>query len=101
METKPFDPSATSTRLGTVWPRTQLRFEASGRGTPDGQTVRKLGAVASVAVTFTTTAIAAVAGTRPWPAILTLSVCPGPIGAFGTPPVPSLVSMIRAGVSAW
>src|SRR5438128_1950868 len=36
----PFWPVATSTRLATVWPLVQLRFDASGLDSPLGYTVR-------------------------------------------------------------
>src|ERR1700716_1640179 len=91
---RPFNPTATSTRFGTVWPLTQLRLDASGRATPAGQTVRKLAAVVLVAVTFRTTALTPVAGTGPCPAIWTSRVPPGPIGA------PERVSRIRVGATA-
>src|SRR6478735_8718733 len=45
----------TMTRLGTVWPPTKFRLEASGRGLSGGVTVRKLGSVGSVTVTLMTT----------------------------------------------
>ena len=48
----------TVTRFGTVWPATKFRFETTGGAAPDvGQIRRKLVAVVSVAVTFSTTAI--------------------------------------------
>src|ERR1700681_1708286 len=94
MLTCPFDPNATSTRFGTVCPLTQLRLDASGRGTPAGHTVRKLGAVVFVTVTFRTTALTPVDGTETCPAIWTFRFPPGPTGA------PERVSRIRVGATA-
>ena len=34
--TFPFEPSAVTTRFGTVWPGTKLRLEANGRQPPEG-----------------------------------------------------------------
>src|SRR4051794_12861796 len=57
METCPSLPSFAMTRLGIVWPAAMFKFDASGRGVPLGHTVRYVGRVASVAVTFRTTAL--------------------------------------------
>ena len=86
-------PSPTVTRLGTVCPATKFRLDASGIVTLCGNTIRKPGAVVSVAVTLRTTALTPVAGTPPFPSIWTLIV----------PPEASFelkrVSRMRAGVS--
>src|SRR6476659_7609167 len=54
----------TMTRFGLVWPARKLRFDARG-GEPwsPGYTVRKLGAVGSVTVTFIATATTPESGT--------------------------------------
>ena len=57
-------PTPTTTRLGTVCPAAQLRFDASGRVSPAGQTVRKPAPTVFVTVTFSATADA-FAGTLP------------------------------------
>ena len=76
--------SLTTTRLGTVCPATQLRSEVPGSGVPPGTTSRKLGAVVSVTVTFSTTALggtgSVILGTPPWPAIVSDIVLVGPSG---------------------
>ena len=82
MSTAPPLPTPTSTRLGTVWPLTQLRFDAVGRVTPVGYTVRKLLAVVLVTVTLSTTALASA---RTWPTPVTGIVRDEP-GASGPAP---------------
>src|SRR2546426_12739258 len=86
----PVLPTLTTTRLGTVSPGTQFRSEALGRVAPSGHTVRKLEAVVSVTVTFSTTAVGAteafISGTPPRPATVAAIVALGPSGA-AKPPV--------------
>src|SRR5215831_2111768 len=75
---------STSTRLATVAPGSQFRFDTSGLGTPGGQTARKLSAVVFVAVTFRTTADTPVAGTPFLPVTWTSRVLSGPSGPAGS-----------------
>src|SRR5438270_923238 len=85
------------TRFGIVWPtRSTLRFDASGRPLPAGQTVTNPGSVGSVAVTFNTTATAPDVGTPPVPATCTSIDAPS---VSVEPPCPDRVSRIRAGVN--
>ena len=77
MLTWPEVPTGTMTRLGTVLPPTQFKFEESGRTEPVGQTVKKLCAVVSVTVTFKATADTPLAGTPPPPVTWTSNVPPG------------------------
>ena len=51
-------PSATTTRLATVWSATMLRLDVSGAGVPCGQIVRKLVVLGWVTVTLRATATA-------------------------------------------
>src|SRR5438445_12777290 len=96
----PLEPSLTTTRLGIVTPPPQLRSELPGRGPLSGQTDRKLGAVVSVTVTFSTTAVGGwaslIAGTPPCPAT---TKDRGLLGASGKlqPPVPFRLSRTRVG----
>src|SRR4051794_20786875 len=85
--------------LGVVCPATKLRFEATGREAPVGNTVRYPAVVGLVTVTLSTTAVAA-DGTPPTPVICTSSTWSGPsvCPAYGLP-LPGRVSRIRAGVS--
>src|SRR6202140_3279497 len=93
-------PTFTITRLGTVCPATKFKLEARGWLLPIGYTVRKLGAVAPVAVTFRITAETPVAGMplAARPATWTLMVCPGPTAVL-VPPFPVRVSRMRAGTT--
>src|SRR5436309_3548884 len=96
MLTFPPSPTFTTTRLGSVWPATGFRFDAVGRGTPFGHTVRKLRAVGSVTVTFRTTDDTPVAGTPPRPVTWRSMLVAALSGA-----APVRVSRSRAGVSGW
>src|SRR5262249_22717738 len=98
MLTRQVLPSATSTRLGTVWPATQFRLDATGSEVPAGHTVRKLDALVLVTVTFRTTAETPLIGTPARPVTCSVKVPPGPIGE-DVPPVPSRVSSMRVGLS--
>src|SRR6202521_799759 len=91
-------PSLTSTRLGIACPGTRLRLEASGLRVAAGKTVTKLDAVASAAVTLSTTAETPVSGTPPRPLTCSVIAWPAPTGAV-YPPLPFRVSRIRAGTS--
>ena len=73
-------------------------LDASGRGSPAGNTVRKLPFVGSVTVTLRATAFA-FAGTPPRSVTFRFTVVP-PATAPSTSPVPSRVSSNRAGVRA-
>src|SRR5881396_1176031 len=88
------------TRLGTVCPATQLRLEAFGRALPEGQTVRKLGAVV-LTVTLRIAEETPFAGTPPAPVtwIAMLPPASSLLPAFGWP-LPDRVSVILVGVSA-
>src|SRR5205085_2643057 len=82
-----------------VWPAAIVfRFEAVGRDSPAGHTVTKPGFVACVAVTFSTTAIAPVAGTPPWPATWR-SIVPLAGTLPAVTPMELRVSRMRVGVS--
>src|SRR5438105_3808108 len=98
----PLEPSFTTTRLGIVTPPTQFRSELPGRDAPSGQTVKKLGAVVSVTVTFRTTAVGACAslivGTAPCPATISDRWLLEARGVL-QPPVPSRLSRMRMGVT--
>src|SRR4051794_11497258 len=61
--------------MATVLAAERLRFEAFGRGCPHAHTVTKPGAVGSVAVTLSTTAVASL-GTSP-PVTASSTVTPG------------------------
>ena len=74
--TCPFVPSRARTAFGIVCPATTFRLEASGRGNPQGNTVTKPGPLASVAVTFSTTALAS-AGIPALPPTWRASTVPG------------------------
>src|SRR5207237_5869515 len=97
----PLEPSLTTTRLGIVTPPTQFRPELPGRDAPSGQTVRKLGAVVSVTVTFSTTAVGGCAsvkaGTPPCPVTTNDRWLLGVSGVL-QPPVPFRLSRMRVGV---
>src|SRR5262249_52941204 len=54
----PPGPSPTITRLATLSPGAKFNVDASGRGWPAGHAVTNPGAVGSVAVTLSTTAVA-------------------------------------------
>ncbi len=89
-------PTGTTTRFGTVWPASKLRFEVVGRVPPPGKAVTCPGLAALVTVTFRATAVTP-AGILPLPAIFTLAeeyALTMPIGA----PVPVRVSRRRVGV---
>src|SRR3982074_2244154 len=95
--------TGTNTRFGTVWPATQVIFAHVVRAAPVVHTVRNLGAVVWVAVTFRIAAATPMAGTPvapPVPVTLTSRVAPA---ASGLPalacPLPARVSVIRYGVS--
>src|ERR1700730_9106861 len=83
------------TRFGTVWPATQLRFEASGLEAAVGYTVTQPAVVVPVAVTFSTTAVASGATPKSPRRGKTLDP-PGP----NLGPV-ILVSKARCGVCGW
>src|SRR4051812_24862159 len=92
-DTVPSAPTGTVTRFGIVWPaRSTFRFDEVGSGSPVGKTVTKPAAVASVAVTFSTTADTS-RGTPATPHTGTVVVDPAP-GL--TPDV--RVSRMRVGV---
>src|SRR2546423_443595 len=78
-QTFPSVPTFTVTKFGVVPPVRRLRFEASGRGEPQGHTVTNPFPVASVPVTLRTTA-AASGGTlvAPTPVTWTCTTTPGP-----------------------
>src|SRR5690349_8458134 len=63
MSIQPSGDTVAITRLGIVSPAAKLRFEVAGFCVPVGYTVRKLGAVVSVAVTLRTTALVVPSGT--------------------------------------
>src|SRR5439155_857384 len=98
------------TRLGTVCPAIQLRLEAFGRVLPEGQTVRKLGAVVVVTVMLRIAEEAPFAGTPPAPVTWTamLRGAPGVRPATvrlrdwpaPTAPPELLVSSKRTGLTA-
>src|SRR4029079_15387272 len=98
MLTFPLAPIFTVTRLGTVWPGVKLRFDTTGWSSPEGQAVMKPFVIGESTVTFKTTAVAPVAGTPPTPAtfnsVIVLRARPEML-----PPVPSRVSISRAGLS--
>src|SRR5712691_11750179 len=94
----PAVPTLTVTRLGTVWPATKFRFEMTGGPPPVGKTVRKLGAVALVTVTLSTTAATPTGGTLPTPVIVTSSWAPAATGPVGAP-MALRVSSTRAGTT--
>src|SRR3954454_19984607 len=89
--------------FGAVVPLVRLRFEASGRGEPHGNTVMNPSSVASTPVTFRATA-AALSGAReaPKPVTLTATVVPpagmGPVQPDC--PSPRRVSRTRSGCTA-
>src|SRR6478752_2685986 len=87
----------TMTRFGLVWPARKLRFDARG-GEPwsPGYTVRKLGAVGSVTVTFIATATTPESGTPLRPVASHARMPLGPIGSLL-----SRVSKYREGASGW
>src|SRR5438132_11425421 len=97
----PAEPSLTTTRLGIVTRPIQFRSELPGRGPPSGQTDRKLGAVVSATVTFSTTAVGGcalvIAGTPPCPATISDRWLLGATGVL-QPPVPFRLSRMRLGV---
>src|SRR5271155_1730740 len=98
-------PSDTSTRFATVSPPAQFTFEAVGWLPPVGQTVRKLGAVGSVAGTFRTTVVAPAGRVGPVsssdPRGLSVpAAVPFPSHWFAaTAPPAARVSQIRTGVT--
>ncbi len=73
-----------------------LTVDVPGWVVPCGKSVRNVGAVESVAVKFSATALAPEAGTDPVPPTCRSIVWPGPTGV----PV-SRVSRMRSGVTAW
>jgi hypothetical protein len=96
--TFPSDPTATSTRFGTVCPAEKFTFDAFGRLAPSGYTVKIPAAVGLVTVTFTTTAVTPDAGTPDAPATCKATdefAATGPV----TPPVPVRVSSTRTGLT--
>src|SRR4051812_19477819 len=97
--TLPSEPTLTTTRLGITTPGGKFKFEAIGRVTPLGNTVRKLPAEGSTAVTLRATAVTPLAGTGLTPAIFTARVELAPSRPPG-PPVPFRVSRMRVGVTA-
>src|SRR2546422_1434959 len=92
-------PIGTTTRLGTIWFLTQLRFDASGRVEPVGYATRKVDAVVLTTVTLRTAASAPTPGMPPAPLTWTSIVAPCPRWwpAFVCP-LPVLVSVMRAGL---
>src|SRR5580765_4240192 len=90
------------TRLGTVWPVVMFRLDATGRGSPAGQTVTKLGVVGSVTVMLMATAATPAAGTPPRPVtassrVVWASTAPMPAKVPSTVDEPGRVSNNRAG----
>jgi hypothetical protein len=76
-ETLPSAPRGTITWFAMVWPAAaMLRFEASGRGRPDGHTVTNPAPVAPVAVTVNTTAETPWFGTPQWSLTASFTVLP-------------------------
>src|SRR6266853_3907818 len=96
MLTLPPVPTPTITRLGTVWPATKLRLDASGMVTPAGHTVRKPAVLAFASVTFKTTADTPLDGTPPRPVTWRSIFWLGVRMAAGAP-LPVLVSSSRDG----
>src|SRR5258708_12328040 len=77
-------------------PAVKLRFDATGRLIPSGNTVTSPDDVGLTAVTFSTTAVTPVDGTPSFPVTCRLTVLFGPTGPV-TPPVPYRVSISRTG----
>ncbi len=98
--TSPPLPTLTITRLPIVWLGLKFTFDVIGRVTPCGNTVTYPPAcVPASTVTFNATAPTPDAGTPPAPSTVRETVAPPAIGPV-VPPVPTLVSMTRAGVNA-
>ena len=74
IDTIPASPTLVITMFGPVWPAAKFRFDAVGRSSPDGHTVRNDAFDASVTVTFKTTAPTLRSGTPPRPATTRSSV---------------------------
>src|SRR5262245_58879067 len=96
-------PILARTALGTTWPATKLRFEASGCGEPHGNTVRKPPDEGDTAVTFNIAAPAPI-GTPPRPSTVSCRVDPAgrrpsPCAVPSTVPLPGRVSSNRAGTT--
>src|ERR1035437_6293427 len=97
-------PRTTVTRLGVAVPGRKLRFDASGRPVPFGETVKRLDGVPPASVTFNTAAVAVAGmgsvplGSPLTPVICTVRVTPAPSapGAHSTHEV-ERVSRIRKG----
>ena len=83
IDTRPSALTRATTVFATVRPGPGFKADASGRASPVGQTVRKVSAVASTAVTVTTTASTPCAGTPPTPVTWRSSDAPATSGAFG------------------
>src|SRR6266487_1358798 len=83
--TVPVPLTPTVTRLGTVWPATKFRFDASGGVAPVGHTVTWLATVGLVTVTFITTASTPLAGTFPRLVTCRVRVDPPTNGDAGVP----------------
>src|SRR5262245_40990788 len=101
MQTLPPVPTLASTALGTTCPAAKLRFEALGRGDPQGNTVRKPPVAGDTAVTFRITA-SAPPGTPPRPVTVSCRVesaawRPSPCADPSTVGLPGRVSSSRAG----
>ncbi len=99
MLTLPPVPTPTITRLGTVWPATKLRLDASGMVTPVGHTVRKPAVLAFASVTFKTTADTPLDGTPPRPVTWRSIFWLGARMPAAMTPLPVLVSSSLDGTS--
>src|SRR5947199_3425514 len=99
MSTWPPVPTGTVTALAPVNPGGKLRFDAVGRVTPVGYTVRELKPVGAVAVTLRTTAETPPGGTLPRPVTWRWSTPPWPSGPACGTPLPLRVSSRRTGLS--
>ena len=103
--TWPLAPTFTTARLAAVSPVTRLRLDAVGAVSPEGNTVRYVGAVGPAPVTFSTTAATPVSGTPPRPSTVTAALVPAvtlpaPANRLSTVSNPVRVSSNRAGGTA-
>ena len=99
--TLPPAPNFTVTRFGITCPAPKFRFDAFGFGVPVGNTVKNDPSVASVTVTFITTAVAAAGTFDPPPKPVTCNDLA--VGATTIPANPLFAnreSKIRSGVTA-
>src|SRR5688500_7883799 len=105
MVISPSSPTLAMTRFGRTCPGIGLRFAASGRVEPFGNTVTYVSSVCAIAVTLTTTADTPDAGTPPRPATFRLidELTPRPPPPAFRPSIvgkPGRGSISRAGSTA-